>query len=367
MRAMVLEKPGRAESAPLALREVPRPEAGPGRILVRVSVCGACRTDLHTVEGELHLPRTPIIPGHQVVGTVEACGPGVAGFAPGDRVGVAWLHETCGRCRFCTNGRENLCPDARFTGLHHDGGYAEYLTAAADYVYRIPEGFADEQAAPLLCAGIVGYRSLKRSGIRPGGRLGIYGFGASAHVVMQVAQHWGCEVYVCSRGEVHRDLARRLGAAWVGEEADPPPAPLDAAVIFAPAGNLVLPALEALDKGGTLSLAGITLSDIPSLSYERHLFYEKTITSTTANTRQDGRELLDLAARIPIRTEVTVFPLEEANRGAAGDQELRGPRRGGNPGREKVRARHAWPLRLSAFHVPQPARRSGVCLSNRDR
>ena len=293
---------------------MPRPEAGPGHVLIRVSVCGACRTDLHTVEGEIALPRLPIVPGHQVVGSVEACGPAAAGFAPGDRVGVAWLRETCGHCRFCTSGRENLCGDARFTGLHYDGGYAEFVSAPAAYIYRIPEGFADEQAAPLLCAGIVGYRALKRSGIQPGERLGIYGFGASAHVVMQVARHWGCKVYVCSRGEVHRDLAHSMGAAWVGDEADRPPVPLAAAVIFAPAGNLVLPALEALDKGGCLSLAGITMSDIPTLSYERHLFYEKTITSTTANTREDGRELLALAAEIPIRTEVTAYPLEEANR-----------------------------------------------------
>jgi alcohol dehydrogenase, propanol-preferring len=314
MQAMIFFKPAPAETAPLALREVPRPEAGPGRVLIRVSVCGACHTDLHAVEGDLALPRLPLIPGHQVVGTVEACGPGVTAFAPGDRVGVAWLHETCGHCRFCTTGRENLCGDAHFTGLHYDGGFAEYLTAPADFIYRMPEAFPDEQAAPLLCAGIVGYRSLVRSGIRPGGRLGIYGFGASAHVIMQVARYWGCEVYVCSRGEVHRDLARSLGAAWVGGEADRPPVPLDSAVIFAPAGNLVLPALEALDKGGTLSLAGIHMSDIPVMNYERHLFNEKTVTSTTANTRQDGRELLDLAARIPIRSEVTVYPLEEANR-----------------------------------------------------
>jgi alcohol dehydrogenase, propanol-preferring len=314
MRAMVLDHPAPAESKPLALRDVPKPSPGAGQVLVRVSVCGACHTDLHTVEGELELPRLPVIPGHQVIGTVEACGPGVVDYRPGDRVGVAWLHETCGRCRFCREGRENLCGEARFTGLHVDGGYAEYLTAPADFIYRLPTGFPDEQAAPLLCAGIVGYRALKRSGIQPGGRLGIYGFGASAHVVMQVARHWGCEVYVCSRGEVHRDLARRMGAAWVGEEAERPPEPLDGAVIFAPAGNLVPPALEGLGKGGTLSLAGITMSDLPAMTYAEHLFNEKTVTSTTANTRQDGHELLELATRIPIRTEVTTYPLEEANR-----------------------------------------------------
>jgi alcohol dehydrogenase, propanol-preferring len=326
MRAMVLERPAPAETEPLALRDMPRPEAKGCNVLVRVSVCGACRTDLHTVEGELDLPHLPLIPGHQVVGTVEAVGSCAGGLAPGDRVGLAWLGHTCGHCRFCTTGRENLCGSAKFTGLHHDGGYAEFVSASAAYVYRIPDGFGDEQAAPLLCAGIVGYRALKRSGIRPGGRLGIYGFGASAHVVMQVARHWGCKVYVCSRGAVHRDLARSMGAAWVGEEDERPPIPLDAAIIFAPAGNLVLPALEALDKGGRLSLAGITMSEIPTLSYERHLFHEKTVTSTTANTRQDGRELLALAAEIPIRTEVTTYPLEQANRVllAIKDSEVRG-------------------------------------------
>jgi alcohol dehydrogenase, propanol-preferring len=323
---MVLDKPAPAEESPLVLRDVPRPEIKCNQVLIRVSVCGACRTDLHTVEGELDLPRLPLIPGHQVVGTVESAGPCATAFASGDRVGVAWLGETCGHCRFCSTGRENLCGNARFTGLHFDGGYAEFVSASASYVYRIPESFNDEQAAPLLCAGIVGYRALKRSGIRPGERLGIYGFGASAHVVMQVARHWGCKIYVCSRGEVHRDLARSMGAAWVGEEDERPPIPLDAAVIFAPAGNLVLPALEALDKGGRLSLAGITMSEVPTLSYERHLFYEKNITSTTSNTRADGRELLSLATEIPIRTEVTTYPLEEANRVllAIKDSEVRG-------------------------------------------
>ena len=314
MRAMILKSPAPIESRPLALADVPAPAPADGEVLVRVHVCGVCRTDLHTVEGDIALRRRPVIPGHQAVGTVEACGRGVEGVEIGRRVGVAWLHDTCGRCGFCAGGRENLCRDARFTGLDFDGGYAEYATARADYVYGLPEGFlTDEQAAPLLCAGIIGYRALRRSGLAPGGRLGIYGFGASAHVTIQVAKFRGCQIYVCTRGETHRQLARDLGADWVGDEAEPPPAALDAAILFAPAGNLVPPALKALREGGTLALAGIHLSDIPAMSYQEHLFHERTLTSVTANTRQDGRELLALAARIPIRTEVAIFPLEQAN------------------------------------------------------
>jgi len=314
MRAMVLDRPAPIEAHPLTAREVPRPEPGPDQVLLRVSVCGVCRTDLHTVEADFPLPRTPIIPGHQVVGTVEAVGPGVTEPARGDRVGVAWLHETCGGCRFCRTGRENLCPDARFTGLHADGGYAEFMTVPASFAYPVPAGFTDAQAAPLLCAGIIGYRALVRSEVRPGGRLGLYGFGASAHVAIQVARHWGCRVYVFTRDPGHQDLARRLGAAWVGAAPDAPPEPLDASVIFAPAGDLVPHALEGLDKGGTLALAGIHLTDIPSLTYEEHVFYEKTLTSVTAATRVDGRELLQLADQVPIRTEVQTFDLADANR-----------------------------------------------------
>jgi len=313
MRAMVLDAPAPVESEPLALRDVPAPRPAAGEVLVRVAVCGVCHTDLHTVEGDLPLRRRPVIPGHQVVGTVAARGEGVAEPAEGARVGVAWLRETCGRCRFCRQGRENLCPDARFTGLDADGGYAEHVVAPAAFVYAVPAGFADEQAAPLLCAGIIGYRALVRSGIRPGGRLGLYGFGASAHVTIQVARHWGCEVCVFSRDPAHLALARDLGAAWTGTAADRPPQPLDAAILFAPAGALVPPALEALDAGGTLALAGIHMSDIPPLAYDRHLYRERTLTSVTAATREDGRALLDLAARIPLRTETQTFPLTEAN------------------------------------------------------
>lgn len=314
MHAMVLDAPADIADEPLVLRDLPRPEPGPRDILLRVSVCGVCRTDLHTVEADFPLPRTPLVPGHQVVGVVEAVGEKVTERAEGDRVGVAWLHSTCGRCRFCTSGRENLCPDARFTGLHADGGYAGFMTVPAAFTYEVPAGVADEQAAPLLCAGIIGYRALVRSGILPGGRLGLYGFGASAHVAIQVARHWGCEVSVFTRAEGHKDLARRLGAAWVGEAGETPPHPLDASVIFAPAGDLVPPALEAVDHGGTVVLAGIHVSDIPAMTYEDHVFHEKVLTSVTAATREDGRAMMRLAAEAGVETEVQTFPLAEANR-----------------------------------------------------
>jgi alcohol dehydrogenase, propanol-preferring len=317
MRAMILKSQAPIEQRPLVAADVARPEPGDGEVLIRVRACGVCRTDLHTVEGDLPLHRSPVIPGHQVVGTVESCGRGVSGVEVGRRVGVAWLHDTCGRCGCCTTGRENLCRDARFTGLDFDGGYAEFTTARADFVYALPDAFPDEQAAPLLCSGIIGYRALRRSGVRPGGRLGIYGFGASAHVTIQVARFWGCSVYVSTRGEVHRQLARDLGAAWVGDESAQPPVRLDGAILFAPAGNLVLPAMEALEDGAALAVAGIYLSDIPAMNYEKHLFRERTLTSVTANTRQDGRELLALAAQIPIRTEVSLFPLAQANEALA--------------------------------------------------
>jgi len=314
VQAFLLEKPQPIERAPLRAANVPKPTARLGELLIRVTACGLCHTDLHTVEGDIALPRTPIIPGHQVVGIVESLGQGVTGPAVGRRVGVAWLHQTCGKCRFCTTGRENLCPDARFTGLDADGGYAEYMTAVADFTYPIPEGFPDEQAAPLLCAGIIGFRALRQSRVQPGERLGLFGFGASAHVTIQVARHWGCPVYVFTRSPRHQALARRLGAAWVGKVPDRPPVRLDAAINFAPSGELVPPALENLAPGGTLALAGIHMTDTPPLDYQKHLYREKSLVSVTAATRQDGRDLLALAAEIPIRTEVQVFPFEEANR-----------------------------------------------------
>lgn len=314
MKAMLLEFPAPVLENPLHLVELPTPMPGPGQVILKVNYCGVCHTDLHTVEGELPLARLPLIPGHQVVGRVADLGPGVQRLKMGDRVGVAWLYHTCGACRYCREGRENLCEEAIFTGLHHDGGYAEMVAVYEDFVYPLPEGLPDPVAAPLLCAGIIGYRALRQSAIQPGGRLGLYGFGASAHIAIQVARYWGCEVLVFTRSPGHQELARHLGAAWVGQAQDTPPTKLDSAIIFAPAGNLVPTALKHLDRGGTLALAGIYMTAIPTLDYDQDLYYEKTLRSVTASTRQDGLELLDLAARIPILPQVQIFPLEEANR-----------------------------------------------------
>ncbi len=310
---MVLEKPGEVATAPLALRDVPAPEVGRGQVRIRVRVCGVCRTDLHIVEGELPPGKQPVIPGHQVVGIVDQVGKEVAGVKEGDRVGIAWLQETCGRCEFCANGRENLCVAAKFTGYHVDGGYAEWAVVPARFAYPVPPIFSDDETAPLLCAGIIGYRALRLSGVKPGQRLGLYGFGASAHIAIQVARHWGCPVYVCSLKEEHRALARELGAVWVGGAADPPPDKLHGAIIFAPAGDLVPPALRALERGGTLALAGIHMSPIPPLDYDTELFGERVVRSVTANTKQDGLDLLREAAAIPIRPRTQRFRLEEAN------------------------------------------------------
>jgi len=310
---MRLRAPADVATRPLALAECAVPEPGPGEVLVRVEVCGVCRTDLHVVEGELAPQRAEIVPGHQVVGRVARCGSGVTTWQTGDRVGIAWLHGTCGTCRFCARGDENLCLDPRFTGWHANGGFAEYAVAPAAFVYRVPESLAAREIAPLLCAGIIGYRALLRSRARPGARLGLWGFGASAHIAIQVARHFGCEIYVFSRASLHGDLARELGATWVGGSDEAPPVALDAAILFAPAGELVPVALERLDRGGTLAVAGIHLSNVPALDYQRHLFEERTLTSVTANTREDGRVLLHLAAVIPIRTHTTLYPLERAN------------------------------------------------------
>jgi len=314
MKAMLLTAPAPIDTAPLVLTDVVVPEPRPDEILVRVDACGICRTDLHVIEGELPPQRPSVIPGHQVVGVVAACGDAVTRFVPGDRVGIAWLRETCGTCRHCVAGNENLCPNARFTGYHEHGGYAEYAVVRADFAYAVPPALSSAAATPLLCAGIIGFRALRRAEVRPGCRLGLYGFGASAHIAIQVARHWGCTVYVMTRDERHQALARELGAAWAGGAAARPPEPVDSAILFAPAGELVLPALAALEQGGTLALAGIYLSDIPVLSYERHLFHEKTLRSVTANTRADGEDLLRLAAEIPLRPHTTPFPLAEANR-----------------------------------------------------
>jgi len=314
MKAMVLQEIAPIETSPLRAMDVAIPPPAAGHVRLKVSCCAICRTDLHVIEGELPKQKLPIIPGHQIVGVVDALGEGCSRLAVGDRIGVAWLRHTCGRCGFCGTGRENLCASQRFTGYHEDGGYAEYAVAPEDFAYRIPDGFDDVSAAPLLCAGIVGYRSLKRSRPVDGGRLAIYGFGSSAHVIMQIALHRGCEVYVVTRGSSHRDLARQMGAAWVGENAADMPVKVHSAIIFAPAGELVPAALGALEKGGTLSLAGIYMTPIPQLDYEKHVFHERNICSVTANTREDGRELLAVAAQIPIRPHTTTSPLAHANR-----------------------------------------------------
>ena len=288
---MLLDTPRPVEQRPLELGEVPEPAPGPRDIVVRVSFCGVCRTDLHEVEGELPLLRSPVIPGHQVVGTVSDAGSQARRFAPGARVGIAWLHETCGACPHCHGGAENLCENAKFTGWTHDGGYAEFT--------KVPEAFA--------------YPTLRISGVKPGQRLGLYGFGASAHIAIQVARHWGCEVYVFTRTEANREHARRLGAVWVGEAKERPPLKSNASIIFAPAGPLVLDALDVLEKGGTVALAGIYMSEIPPMDYTRHLYDEKVVRSVANATRRDGEELLEIAARIPIHTTTQVFPLEQAD------------------------------------------------------
>ncbi|OHB85223.1 MAG: alcohol dehydrogenase [Planctomycetes bacterium RBG_16_64_12] len=283
------------------------------QVRLKVHCCAICRTDLHVIEGDLTQQRLPIVPGHQIVGTVDALGPDCRRLQLGQRMGVAWLRHTCGGCGFCTSGRENLCESARFTGYHADGGFAEYALVAEDFAYPLPETFSDVEAAPLLCAGIIGYRALKRSQVPAGGRLALYGFGSSAHVVIQIARHRGCDVYVVTRGDKHRELARRKGAVWVGQDASQMPVKVDSAIIFAPAGELIPPALEALEKGGTLALAGIHMSPIPRMDYDRYVFYERDIHSVTCNTRDDGRGLLAEAAEIPIRPHTTSYPLADAN------------------------------------------------------
>lgn len=314
MQAMVLHEIGPIESSPLRLEEPAVPAPGAGELRLRVHCCAVCRTDLHVIEGDLPRHTLPIIPGHQIVGTVDALGADVSGWRVGDRAGAAWLRGTCGWCEFCTSGHENLCAHSRYTGYHEHGGYAEYAVVPADFAYAIPSAFTDMDAAPLLCAGIIGYRALKRCHLQDGTRLALYGFGSSAHVVMQIAQYRGCEVYVVSRTERHLELAREMGARWVGTDAARMPVRVHSAIVFAPAGSLVPTALEHLEKGGTLALAGITMSAVPTLDYEKHLFYEKNVHSVTANTRADATELLAEAAEIPIRPHVTQYPLTDANR-----------------------------------------------------
>ncbi|MEV3901502.1 zinc-binding alcohol dehydrogenase family protein [Mycobacterium sp. NPDC050551] len=314
MRAWRVRTPAPMRNHPLESVVTAVPEPADGELLIGVRACGVCRTDLHVAEGDLPVHRPHVTPGHEVVGEVVAVGPGVGeGFALGDRVGVAWLRHTCGHCRFCLRGRENLCPDSRYTGWDADGGYAEFLTAPAAFVHRLPVGYSDEELAPLLCAGIIGYRSLLRAELPPGGRLGLYGFGGSAHITAQVAIAQGAEVHVMTRGAEARELALSLGAASAQGSSDAPPVKLDAAILFAPVGDLVLPALEALDRGGTLAVAGIHLSDIPVLNYQRHLFQERQSRSVTSNTRVDAREFLDFAGRHRVEVTAIRYPLGRAD------------------------------------------------------
>jgi len=313
MRAMVLEAPGRALSA----EDLPDPQPGPGQVVVEVKACGVCRTDLHVVDGDLPFPGHRVVPGHEVVGRVLGSGAGALRFRPGDRVGIPWLGSTCGSCDFCRSGRENLCGSARFTGYHLDGGFASRAVADERYAFPLPDRFTDAEAAPLLCAGLIGYRSWKP--VRDAPRLGIYGFGAAGHIVAQLARHAGQEVFAFTKRDSGPsvDLAHRLGAAWVGTSAEPPPRLLDAAILFAPAGELVPAALRAVDRGGTVVCAGIHMTDIPSFPYAL-LWGERSIRSIANLTRADGSEFLALADRIPVRSEVTTLPLERAGE-ALGD------------------------------------------------
>jgi propanol-preferring alcohol dehydrogenase len=312
MKAQILKTPAAIERHPLLYRDLPNPEPVDDQVVIRVHACGVCRTDLHVVEGELP-PRLPfIIPGHQVVGTIEQRGANARQHALGARVGVPWLHRTDGICDYCRRGQENLCENAQFTGYTAQGGYAGLIVVPEAFVYPIPEGFGDIEAAPLLCAGIIGFRALRLSNLQKGDTVGIYGFGAAGHVAIQVARYWGMKVFVCTREERHQKLARDLGAEWVGGAYDKPPLQMNAAIIFAPAGELVPAALAGLKKAGTLVLGGIHMSPIPSFSYDL-LYHERVVRSVANNTRQDGTDFLRVAAEIPIRTQTQIFALEEAN------------------------------------------------------
>ena len=313
MRAWAVERPGPMGTHPLVPVRRELPEPGSGQVRVRVSTCGVCRTDLHLAEGDLPPKHSLVVPGHEVVGRVDAVGPASDRFGLGDRVGIPWLAHTCGICPFCRTGRENLCLSPAFTGWDLDGGYAEYATVNESYAYPIPDVFSDIEAAPLLCAGIIGFRALRRADLPPGGRIGIYGFGGSAHLTAQIALAEGARLHVMTRSPAAQRLALELGASSAGDAADMPPEPLDAAILFAPVGSLVPRAMEALDRGGTLAIAGIYLTDIPSLNYDRHLFEERTLRSVTANTRADGAAFLEAAARIGIKVSTTAYPFDDAN------------------------------------------------------
>lgn len=313
MRALLLESPQAAGNSPLRFADISTPEPAPGQVRVRIRCCAICHTDLHIVEGDLPLPKIPIVPGHQIVGIVDALGPGVHTLKSGDRVGIPWLYSTDGTCPYCRRRTENLCEQARFTGYHEHGGYAEYCVVPEDFAHLIPAAFSDEHAAPLLCAGVIGYRAYRLSGIQPGQRVGLYGFGASAHLVLQLARHQGCEGYVFTRSRTHREVAEQLGAVWTGTADDCAPHPLDAAIIFAPAGSLVPQALRMLRKAGTLALAGITMSEIPPLDYAL-LYHERVVRTVANSTREDCRQFLRLASEIPIRPRIELYPLADANR-----------------------------------------------------
>jgi propanol-preferring alcohol dehydrogenase len=313
MYAWRVVRPGPVATGPMDRVETAVPEPSAGEIRVKVSVCGVCRTDLHIAEGDLPVRRPGVVPGHEVVGVVDALGPGASRFAPGDRVGIAWLRSTCGRCRFCLRGDENLCLDPQFTGWDADGGYAEYAVLPEDYAYRLPDTFDDEHAAPLLCAGIIGYRALRRSNLPEGGRLGIYGFGASAHIAAQVALADGAQVHVGTRSKPAQRLALDLGASSAADPEETPPKPLDAAILFAPSGDLIPVIMSALDRGGTLAVAGVHVTQPGQLDYQRDLFYEKTLTTVTANTRRDGEEFLELAGRIGLSISTQAYALEDAD------------------------------------------------------
>ncbi len=309
---MSLSRPAPIDERPLAYGEGAPLEPGPGELAIHIAACAVCRTDLQIVEGDLRARRLPIVPGHQIVGTVSALGGGVSGWTVGDRAGVGWLASACGECNACVRGRENLCARARFTGWDVDGGYATHALVDARFALRLPAGFEDTQAAPLLCGGVIGYRSLKRASVKPGDRVGLYGFGASALLALQVARHWGCRVFVATRSEAEQERARSMGAEWAGSYGDRPPEPLDAAVTFAPSGDVVIAALSALERGGTVAINAIHLDRIPQFSYDL-LWWERNLVSVANYTRQDATELLALAAEIPLRTRIETFPLEAAN------------------------------------------------------
>ncbi|MGZ3803572.1 MAG: zinc-dependent alcohol dehydrogenase family protein [Pseudobdellovibrionaceae bacterium] len=313
MKAMILSNNRPIESSPLSLEEIPIPVPGPREVLVKVHCCAICRTDLHVIEGDLNPKKLPLIPGHQAIGTIHSLGPSAKRFKVGQKIGAAWLGFTCGICPYCLSQKENLCLNPLFTGYDFNGGYAEYMVAHEDYIYPLPQTIEDVLIAPLLCAGIIGYRSLKRSQFFPGGSLGIFGFGSSAHIVIQLALHQEGKVLVVTRAPEHQNFALQLGATWVGATTQGMPELIDSAILFAPAGNLVPEALTTLKRGGTLAIAGIHLSPIPPLLYEKHLFYEKNLRSVTANTREDGKELLEKAIDIGVRTQITTYDLSQAN------------------------------------------------------